>query len=292
MYRSLEALLRRDRQIVIAALVLVLLLSWGYLFAGAGTGMDMGKMVGAGADTMASGQSGDSTWRSMEGRPGDTAATGRWRLSDGLMMFLMWWIMMVAMMLPSAAPIILLHARVARRGIERQARGASYPCRSTTPYSMTMAFTLGYLSVWALFSVLATLAQWGLERNQLLSAMMVSTSAVVSACVLIAAGLWQLTPLKHACVKHCRTPLEFLSRHWRFGSKGAFRMGIHHGAYCLGCCWVLMALLFYGGVMNLYWIIGIALYVLVEKTLPVGTWFEQVTGAALLTWGGYVLVNV
>ena len=126
------------------------------------------------------------------------------------------------------------------------------------PYVPTGVFAFGYLVMWAVFSAVATGAQWGLETSGLLSRMMVGTSAVLGAILLIAAGIWQITPLKHACLKHCRSPVGFLSAHWRPGRTGAFRMGLVHGAFCLGCCWFLMALLFYGGVMNLFWIIGLS----------------------------------
>jgi predicted metal-binding membrane protein len=138
---------------------------------------------------------------------------------------------------------------------------------------------------------LATAVQWGLERTELLSSMMVGTSVVLGALLLISAGVWQLTPLKYACLKHCRSPLHFLSHHWRKGRLGAFRMGVEHGAFCLGCCWFLMALLFYGGVMNLYWIVGLALFVLLEKVLPGGHRLGGVAGVGLVAWGGLLLVG-
>ena len=159
------------------------------------------------------------------------------------------------------------------------------------PYVQTSTFALGYVLMWAAFSALATGAQWGLERSGLLSTMMVGTSTVFGAVLLIAAGVWQFTPIKYACLQHCRSPLGFLSHHWRSGPGGAFRMGLMHGGYCLGCCWFLMALLFYGGVMNLYWIIGLALFVLVEKLLPQGARIGRLTGAVLIVWGGILLLG-
>ena len=119
---------------------------------------------------------------------------------------------------------------------------------------------------------------------------MVGTSAVLGAALLIAAGVWQLTPLKNACLRHCRSPIGFLSAQWRPGRTGAFRMGLVHGAFCLGCCWFLMGLLFYGGVMNLYWIIGLALYILIEKLLPAGARIAQLTGVFLIAWGAALLI--
>jgi predicted metal-binding membrane protein len=121
--------------------------------------------------------------------------------------------------------------------------------------------------------------------------MLVSVSAFLGGGLLLAAGIYQLTPIKQACLKHCRSPLQFVLSHWRNGRHGAFRMGVEHGAYCVGCCWFLMGLLFFGGVMNLYWIAGLALFVLLEKTVPAGHWLSYATGLALMAWGGWVLVE-
>ena len=204
--------------------------------------------------------------------------TGTWTVGYAVVIFFMWWVMMFGMMLPSAAPLLLLFARMMRK---EKKKGA--------PYVPTGVFALGYVVMWAAFSAIATGAQWGLEASGLLSGIMVGTSAVLAAALLIAAGVWQLTPLKNACLRHCRSPIGFLSAHWRPGRTGAFRMGLVHGAFCLGCCWFLMALLFYGGVMNLYWIIGLALYILIEKLLPAGVRIGQLTGVALIAWGAVLL---
>ncbi|MFP6646762.1 MAG: DUF2182 domain-containing protein [Candidatus Latescibacterota bacterium] len=141
-----------------------------------------------------------------------------------------------------------------------------------------------------IFSLLAVAAQWGLERTGLLSAMMSSTSLALGGGLLIAGGLWQLTPLKHACLRRCREPIQFIAHDWRPGRFGAFHMGVNHGAFCLGCCWVLMLLLFYGGVMNLIWIAGLAAFVLLEKTIPTGHWLGRASGAFLIGWGGFLLL--
>ena len=203
-----------------------------------------------------------------------------WTGGTAVLMFFMWWIMMVAMMLPSATPMILLFAAVNRK----QRNDGS-------PFVPTGIFAFGYLAVWGFFSLVAVAAQWGLERTELLSSTMVGTSVVLGALLLIAAGVWQLTPLKQACLKHCRSPIQFLSQHWRKGRLGAFRMGVEHGAFCLGCCWFLMALLFYGGVMNLYWIVGLALFVLLEKILPFGHRLGGIAGLGLLAWGSLLLAG-
>ncbi|MGE3743582.1 MAG: DUF2182 domain-containing protein [Geminicoccaceae bacterium] len=258
---ALEAALRRDRAIVIAALVAVIALSWTWIVFGAG--MEMSAVE-------------------MTRMPRDMAMMPAiWTPAYAALMFSMWWVMMVAMMLPSAAPILLIFARINRRerAVER-------------PWVPTGVFAAGYLAVWAGFSAVAASLQWGLERSGLLSAMMVTTLPWLSAALLIAAGLWQATPIKQACLHQCRSPVSFLANHWRAGSSGAFRMGLVHGAYCLGCCWFLMALLFFGGVMNLWWIGGLAAYVLIEKLLPGGHWLGYVVGLGLILWGGWLLLPV
>ncbi len=270
----LEMLLKRDRHVVIAALGLVLICSWVYLLNGAGMSMSAIEMT-------------PNPMATPMAMPMMSLAT--WTPSYALVMFFMWWIMMIAMMLPSAAPMILLHALVSRKSRHRTSEVATPGSQS--PLLMTTMFTLGYLIVWGVFSALATAAQWGLERTELLSAMMVNTSVVLGAGLLIAAGIWQLTPIKQSCLRHCRTPLQFISAHWRSGAYGALQMGIHHGAFCLGCCWFLMGLLFYGGIMNLYWIIGLALFVLLEKTIPSHTWFSRGTGIVLIAWGLGLFIN-
>jgi predicted metal-binding membrane protein len=193
-------------------------------------------------------------------------------------LFVMWWVMMVAMMLPSAAPMILLFATVSRHQ-----RGEG------KPYVPTALFAATYLAVWGLFSVLAALTQWWLEQR--LGSLMSTgvSSRLLSSALLIAAGVYQLTPLKYACLRKCQSPMQFVMTRWRPGLVGALRMGVEHGAYCLGCCWLLMGLLFVGGVMNLWWIVGIALYVLLEKTVPAGPWLGRALGGALITVGLLVL---
>ncbi len=193
-----------------------------------------------------------------------------WTATEFAAMFVMWAIMMVAMMVPSAAPMILLHARV-----QRQA-DVDWPGWST------WAFTGGYLTAWTGFSLVATLLQFLLERAALLSPMMVATSRWFGAGVLLAAGLYQLTPLKQACLQHCRSPLAFVTAHWRPGVRGAFAMGLHHGSYCVGCCWFLMALLFVGGIMNLLWIAFIAGFVLLEKLAPAARLVVRTSGVLLI----------
>ena len=187
--------------------------------------------------------------------------------------------MMVAMMLPGAAPTILLTAALNRRSTAER-----------PPYGTTTFFTLGYLLAWLFFSLVAAIAQFMLESNGLLSLMMRSNSTYLTAGLLLAAGVWQFSSIKQTCLRHCRSPVDFITRYRRPGNRGALLMGVHHGTYCLGCCWFLMALLFVGGVMNLYWIAGLALFVLVEKLFSKGVWFGRVAGAGLVITGAALLV--
>ena len=159
------------------------------------------------------------------------------------------------------------------------------------PYVPTGVFVAGYAIVWGGFSLLATGAQWGLGSAGILSTMLASTSALFGGVVLLAAGIYQFTPLKNACLRHCRSPIQYITHHWRPRSLGALQMGIEHGVFCLGCCWTLMALLFVGGVMNLYWIAGLALFVLLEKTIPAGHRLGAVSGIGLILWGGWMVAG-
>ncbi len=249
-------------------------LSWAYLLAGAGMGMSAFEMTRMSQLGMAGGM---SEW-GMAGMA--MMAPAVWTPGYAVLMFFMWWAMMVAMMLPSAAPMILLFATVNRK--QRETGHA---------YVATSLFAVGYLAAWAGFSLVAMFLQWGFERTGILSPMLVGTNVIFGGILLLAAGLYQLTPIKHACLRHCRSPLAFFSTHWRRGARGALRMGLVHGAFCVGCCWFLMGLLFFGGVMNLYWIAGIALFILFEKTVPAGHWLGYATGVALLIWGAGLLTR-
>jgi len=203
-----------------------------------------------------------------------------WTSLDFALTFAMWTVMMVGMMVPSATPTALIYAAVARKAALQGAVLAP-----------TIIFVSGYVAVWTVFSLLATVIQWGLEWAALLSPMMASTSPSLGATLLVGAGVYQLTPMKAACLRHCRAPAQFISQHWRPGRAGAFHMGIIHGAYCLGCCWILMGLLFLGGVMNLLWIAGITITVLAEKVLPFGNWGGRIAGSAAIAVGVAVLVG-
>jgi len=254
-------ILRRDRQVGLAALCLFIGLAWWYLLSGAGMPGDMSSMAG------------------MD-MPMDMNMTQAWTPGYAALIFVMWWVMMVAMMLPSATPMILLYGMMNRRQASRGAASVS-----------SAIFALGYLTVWGAFSLLATTLQWQFERLALMSPAMVATSAVLGGLILIGAGVYQLTPFRDACLQSCRGPVEFFARFWSPGAAGAWKMGLRHGLFCLGCCWMLMALLFYGGVMNLYWIIGLALYVLVERFIARSRLVSRLASAVLILWGVFVLAG-
>jgi predicted metal-binding membrane protein len=247
---TLEAVLKRDRAFVIAGLAGIAAIAWAYMIY---LDQTMGKPMGM-----------EMGMARMQG----------WGTVDFLLMFIMWAVMMVAMMTPSATPMILTFSKINRRRHERR-----------NPIVATGVFLAGYLAVWTVFSAVATVAQWKLHRAALLSSMMVSNNPLFGGMLLIGAGVFQFTPLKNACLTHCRSPIGFFMTEWREGNRGAFFMGVHHGIYCVGCCWVLMALLFVAGVMNLLWVATIAGYVLVEKIVPAGNWVSRVVGVCTIILG-------
>ena len=257
---ALEAIFKRDTAVVAAALLALTLLAWLALLAGAGTGMDTLAMSG---------------WLLPSG--GAAAQSWSWTPSYWLIAFFMWAIMMVAMMLPSASPMVLLYGRVVRQA-ERKGQIANAG-------GSVAAFAAGYLALWSLFSAFAVAVQWALERSGAMNGMMALREPVIAGGLLIAVGVYQLTPLKENCLTHCRSPAAFLAAHWRPGTMGAWRMGLAHGAYCVGCCAALMLLLFVGGVMNLVWIAGLSLLVLAEKFLPRGERLSVALGVLMMIAG-------
>ena len=196
-----------------------------------------------------------------------------WNAADLFFTFAMWAVMMVGMMTPSVAPVTLLLAGMHRSRSAQRAPGVVF------------AFSAGYLLVWAAFSAGAALAQWALHEAALMSPAMRTSSARLGAAILIAAGVYQLTPFKSACLAHCRSPLGFLLSRWRNGTAGALRMGIEHGNYCLGCCWALMGVLFVVGVMNLVWVAAMTIFILVEKLGPAGGLVARAAGVAMIAAG-------
>src|SRR6185312_12373270 len=254
--QKMESILKRDRLIVLAALTAMTLLAWGYMVREA-RGMTLtGACCCAGM--------------SMSGPD-----ISPWSPATLAPLFLMWTEMMVAMMLPSAAPMILTFAHVQRNRREQE-----------RPFVATGVFVLGYLAVWTGFSAIAAVMQWVLHAKALLSPMMVSTSPWLGGALLIAAGVFQWTPLKNACLRVCCSPLNFLLTDWREGKWGAFAMGLKHGVKCAGCCWFLMLLLFVAGVMNVWWIAILTALVLIEKGAPrgKGVMLGKIAGVFFVAW--------
>lgn len=275
---ALDSILKRDRTVIAASIAAMTVLAWLYLLSLARTM--------AVRHTSMDGMSGMQGMPDMEGMdmPGmaQTMTALPWSAGDAALVLAMWCVMMVGMMLPSASPMILLYARVGRHA-EKQG----------SPFAATGIFCAGYLVVWFLFSLVATLGQWLLDRALLLTPMMESASMVLSGALLIVAGLYQWTPLKHACLSKCRAPVAFLQAAggFRRDPVGAFAMGVRHGAYCVGCCWPLMLLLFVGGVMNILWIALIAILVLAEKVFPGGDKIGRIAGALLVAAGVWFIVR-
>ena len=202
-----------------------------------------------------------------------------WDLADFVLTFLMWAVMMVAMMVPSASPMILTFATINRKRLADE-----------TPLIRTGLFLVGYLLVWAGYSLLAALGQWGLHAAALITPAMVVTPWL-GGILLVAAGVYQFTSLKDVCLSRCQSPFGFILTQWREGAAGALVMGLRHGAFCVGCCWVLMALLFVAGVMNLLWVAAIAAFVLLEKVAPLGRVVSRLAGAILILWGAWLLAR-
>lgn len=254
----LERLVRRDRLVAACAIAILTLFAWIYL-----TRMATAMHAAASEAAMhaAMGMNGMDEWGT-----GDVAA-----------LFVMWVVMMVGMMLPSAAPMILLVAATHRRQ-----GGPQMPLR-------TVAFAAGYLVAWTEFSLAAALAQAALHAGAMMSSAMVTRPVLLSGAIFLAAGAYQWLPFKRACLTHCRSPLHFVSEHWREGVSGAFTLGLQHGLFCIGCCWMLMTLLFAAGVMNLAWVAAIGALVLVEKVLTQGVLVGRIAGIAFCAWGLYLV---
>jgi len=247
---------RTDRPVILFALLALSVLAWLWLiWLGRGIAeQDMASMPGMAIHM-------PSAWTAT-----------RFGLT-----FAMWWVMMIGMMLPGAAPMILMFATVNRN--KRASR------QDFVPVSV---FTLGYLLVWGFFSAGAAVAQSALDQLAMLSPSLTMVSPTVGSVLLIAAGIYQFTPLKQACLRHCRSPVAFVLNRWHDGRAGALRMGMEHGTFCLGCCWVLMALLFVVGVMNLLLVAAIAAFVLVEKVLPGGAWIGRLGGGVMIAVGAWL----
>ena len=251
----LSRLLRYRRAVVAGTLAAVIAAAWGYLLLGAGSAMEMGgeRMI---------------------------AISPGWDLPYAVLILNMWMAMMIAMMLPTAAPTVLLVTVLANDRVHN----------SNLVPVVALLFASGYLLVWCGLGLGATVLQWALGKAGVLSEGMAIANGILAGTVLIATGIYQWTPLKDGCLRHCRSPTEFLSRHWRRGMLGAVRTGARHGLFCLGCCWMLMALSFVGGLMNLAWVGAIAFFVLLEKSIPWGNWLSRLTGVLLVLWGAGSLI--
>jgi len=263
---ALERLLDRDRWLIGASLVALVALAWAYLLVMAAQ-MARGDMRLMGLSD-------------MSGMRGMAMPPEPWTAATFALMTLMWWVMMIGMMVPSAAPMVLLYGGLQRRRLPDE-----------RPALRVALFVAGYLAIWAAFSALAASIQWALTSTGLVSSMELTATRTVGALFVALAGVYQLAPLKNVCLRHCRSPADFLSSHWRAGSAGAWRMGVVHGAYCVGCCWLLMGLLFFAGVMNLLWVAALGVFVLLEKLVPRGEWLARASGVALLGFAAYLLAT-
>ena len=266
---ALEVVLRRDRVIVLVALLTLASLASTYVWWLAGDmamgGMDMSgfRMIPAGEGLM-------------------MPAADPWQPVEFIFVFVMWAIMMVGMMTPSVAPMVLLYARVGRQAATQG-----------KAFANTAWFLSGYLIAWLVFSLCATTIQWVLERAALLNPMMESASSLFGGIVLFAAGVYQWTPLKDACLRQCQSPLQFIQRHGGFRRKAteSVRLGARHGIYCVGCCWAIMTLLFVVGVMNVLWIAVFSILILMEKIAPVGRVISRLAGIVFVVAGVWLIAS-
>jgi predicted metal-binding membrane protein len=254
---ALEYVLKKDRLIVAGGLFVMCGLAWLYIIYLYRQMLNMNM---------------DAFFFAMPMNPS-------WTIVDFCLLFLMWFVMMIAMMTPSVAPLILIFAMVNRRKQQQQ-----------SPFVSTGYLLFGYFLIWAGFSLLATLLQWLLQRIAWLNSEMVTTNKISGGIILIMAGIFQFTPLKRKCLNYCRTPIDFIHLKWKEGRRGALRMGMENGLYCLACCWVLMILLFVAGIMNLLWIALIALFVLIEKSLPKIKWISYGAGIVLIVYGIWAFI--
>jgi predicted metal-binding membrane protein len=274
------AVLRHDRVIVLAALTALVVLSWTYLIWLAedmSTGLDMSKSMPVDMSTSMGGSMSMPT--SKHAMNMLAPAFRPWSAAHFAITFAMWTVMMVGMMTPSVAPMILIYARVGRDAAHQG-----------KPLAATGFFAGGYFLAWAGFSLAATTVQWMLDRAALLTSMIATANETVGGLVLIAAGLFQWTPLKDVCLRHCQAPLRFIQQHGGF-RRNSLGLGFRHGLYCVGCCWALMALLLVGGVMNLIWVAGLTVFVLLEKIVPSRGTITRAAGAALIIWGSALLMR-
>ena len=272
----------KDRIIVYLGIILILAVSWGYII---GMGWHMGtlpfgtepmKMDGSINMDMNSKSLLESvlTWM--------PPMSGIWSFSDFFLLFIMWAVMMIAMMTPSILPMIMLFTSLNSKKIKENKPSAS-------PLNLLM----GYLLSWVLFSLVITFPQYGLHKIGLLTPMMEPTHAALGGVILMLAGIYQFTPFKDACLSVCQSPLSFMMNNWRDGNLGAFLIGYKHGFYCVGCCWFLMLTLFALGVMNIMWVAILTIFVMFEKlSVKFPLQYRYFTGFVFLGWGTFILVTI
>lgn len=254
-HSEIGSLLQKDRLLVISGIAAITILGWAYMIHMA-------------------------IHMTTKGMSITKPCTMYWGIGDIIHLFIMWTIMMVAMMLPAAAPMVMIF--VTANGQRSNDEEIFIP---------TWLFILGYLAVWTIFSGLATLAQWGLHLGALLTHSMAITSPVLGGLLLIAAGIFQWTPFRDACMSKCRSPLGFLMAEWREGRLGALIMGLKAGLFCVGCCWLLMILCFVLGVMNIFWMAALTVFMILERIMD-NKWLSRTAGLILIVWGARVLILV
>jgi len=254
----LAYVLKKDRLIVVIALLILCVLSWLYIIYLYNQMYPMNM---------------DALFFAMP-------MTSKWSWTDFVLLFIMWFVMMIAMMTPSVTPLVLIFTLINRKRQQGQ-----------NPFVPSVYLLSGYFLIWAAFSLLATLLQWSLQQVSLLNPEMVTTNKILGGSILIFAGVFQFTSLKNTCLRTCQTPISFIHQHWKEGKSGALRMGIKNGIYCLGCCWILMLLLFVSGIMNILWIAIISLFVLTEKVLSSVKIISVIAGIALVAYGIIILLQ-
>ena len=257
--KELFQFLKRDQLFIFLGIFILVIFSWIYLFYSSST---------LPAETS------ESIIQDMV-----MPQVNNWNINDVLALFVMWSVMMMAMMLPSATPMILIFSTINKKKNERG-----------NGFVPTWTFLSGYILVWIGFSIIAVIIQWILHYFALMSSDFKLINPSVSGIVLIAAGVYQFTPIKNACLRHCQTPLGFIMGNWRYGKRGALIMGLKHGLYCVGCCWVLMSLLFLAGIMNILWIALIAVFILIEKIVRRDRYVSYAAGFALMMLGSWLII--
>ena len=272
----------KDRIMVYLGIILILAVSWGYII---GMGWHMGTLpFGSEPMKMDASMNMDMNNRSLL----ESVLTwmppmsGIWSFSDFFLLFIMWAVMMIAMMTPSILPMIMLFTSLNSKKIKENKPSAS-------PLNLLM----GYLLSWVLFSLVITFPQYGLHKIGLLTPMMEPTHAALGGVILMLAGIYQFTPFKDACLSVCQSPLSFMMNNWRDGNLGAFLIGYKHGFYCVGCCWFLMLTLFALGVMNIMWVAILTIFVMFEKlSVKFPLQYRYFTGFVFLGWGTFILVTI